>query len=79
MAVRIDKMNPLAQKKSVTFKDLAGLSFLVVQGIGPWVKVTEENIPDAQFLYQKDLPALDELIHYSNFPVFRTNLTLATG
>lgn len=79
LAVRIDKMNPLAQKKSVTFKDLAGLSFLVVQDIGPWVKVTEENIPDAQFLYQKDLPALDELTHYSNFPVFRTNLTIATG
>ena len=79
LAVRIDKMNPLAQKESVTFKDLAGLSFLVVQDIGPWVQVIEDHIPEAQFLYQKDLPALDELTHYSNFPVFRTNLTLATG
>lgn len=79
LAVRIDKMNPLSQKKSVSFKDLAGLSFLVVQDIGPWTKVIEDRIPDAQFLYQKDLPALDELTHYSNFPVFRTNVTLATG
>lgn len=79
LAIRIDKMNPLAQKKSVTFKDLAGLTFLVVQDIGPWTSIIESNIPDARFLYQKDLLALDELTHYSNFPVFRSNLTLATG
>lgn len=79
LIVKIDKMNPLSQKKSVTFKDLAGLSFLEVQDIGPWMQITENNIPDAKFLYQKDLPALDELTHYSNFPVFRSNLTLAAG
>lgn len=79
LAIRIDKMNPLSQKKSVTLPELAGLSFLTAQDIGPWVKIIEENIPNAQFLYQKDLPALDELTHYSKFPVFRSNLTLATG
>lgn len=77
--IRIDKMNPLSQKKSISFKDLAGLSFLVAQDIGPWAKIIEDNIPDAQFLYQKDLPALDELTHYSNFPVFRSNVTLTTN
>lgn len=76
LSIRIDKFNPLSQKKSVTFKDLAGLSFLVVQSIGPWKKVIENNIPDAKFLYQDDLAALDELTHYSNFPVFRSNLTI---
>ncbi|QNQ82246.1 LysR family transcriptional regulator [Lactobacillus sp. PV037] len=76
--VRIDKFNPLAAKKSVTFKDLAGLSFLVVRDVGPWRKIQESNIPDAKFLYQEDLNSLDELTQYSNFPVFRSNLTLAS-
>ena len=74
--VRIDKFHPLAANKSVTFKDLAGLSFIVVTDIGPWRKVIEDNIPDAKFLYQEDLNALDELTHYSNFPTFRSNVTL---
>lgn len=77
--VRIDKFNPLASKKSVSFKDLAGLSFLVVTDIGPWKKVIEDNIPNAKFLYQEDLNALDELTHYSTFPTFRSNLTLASN
>lgn len=74
--VRIDKFNPLATKKSVTFKDLTGLSFLVVSDVGPWRKIQETNIPEAKFLYQEDLNSLDELTQYSNFPVFRSNLTL---
>ena len=31
-----DKDSPLAKKKSVTFQDLAGVNFLVLQDIGPW-------------------------------------------
>ncbi|TSO26385.1 LysR family transcriptional regulator [Lactobacillus sp. LL6] len=77
--VRIDPFNPLATKKSVTFADLAGLSFLVVNDIGPWKKVIEDNIPNAKFLYQEDINALDELTHYSNFPTFRSNVTLASN
>lgn len=77
--VRIDKFNPLSAKKSLTFKDLAGQSFLVVNDIGPWKKIIEDNIPNSKFLYQEDLNSLDELTHYSNFPVFRSNLTMAAS
>lgn len=71
----IDKFHPLAQRKKVTFKDLAGLKFLVVQKTGPWQKVIEEYIPQADFLYQKDINAIQILSHYSNFPFFYSNLT----
>lgn len=74
--VKIDKFNPLAQKKFVTFNDLAGLSFLVAQDIGPWRKISEKYIPDAKFLYQSDPNSLDELTKYSNFPIFRSNLSI---
>ncbi|WP_295747214.1 hypothetical protein [uncultured Limosilactobacillus sp.] len=33
--VGIDKFHPLAQRKQLSFTDLAGLNFLVVQDIGP--------------------------------------------
>lgn len=79
LLVKIDKFNPLSQKESVTFNDLKGMSFLEVQDIGPWRRLTENNIPDAKFLYQEDIPALEEISKYSKFPVFRSNLTMATS
>lgn len=79
LEVRIDKFNPLASKKSVTFKNLADQSFLVVSDIGPWKAKTEAQIPNANFLYQEDLNSLDELTRYSKFPVFRSNLTKASN
>lgn len=76
LAVMIDNFNPLAAKKSVSFQDLADQSFLVVNDIGPWKKIIEDNIPDAKFLYQEDIDALAELSRYSNFSYFVSNLTL---
>lgn len=78
LGVGIDKFNPLAQKKQLSFADLAGMSFLVVQDIGPWRKVVEQNIPNATFLYQEDLRAMSQISQYSNFPFFFSNLTQAT-
>lgn len=79
LEVRIDKFNPLASKKSVTFKNLADQSLLVVSDIGPWKAKTEAQIPNANFLYQEYLNSLDELTRYSKFPVFRSNLTKASN
>lgn len=75
LAVRIDKFHPLASQKTVTFKELHGLSFLVVNDIGIWRDIIQDYIPEAKFLYQENLAALSELTQYSKFPVFRTNLS----
>lgn len=77
LSVQIDKFNPLSQRKQVSFNDLAGLSFLVVQDIGPWRDVVEENIPNATFLYQENLNAMGQITRYSNFPFFFSNLAQA--
>lgn len=79
LEVLIDKFHPLASRKSISFADLAGQSFLVVSDIGPWKQKTRKYIPDAKFLYQEDLNSLDELTRYSKFPVFRSNLTEASN
>lgn len=75
LGLGIDKFNPLAQEKTVTFNDLAGMSFLVVQDIGPWKKIIEDTIPHASFLYQEDLDAMSQVSRYSSFPFFFSNLT----
>lgn len=77
LSVQIDKFNPLSQRKQVSFNDLAGLSFLVVQDISPWRDVVEENIPNATFLYQENLNAMGQITRYSNFPFFFSNITQA--
>ncbi|MBB1127750.1 MULTISPECIES: LysR family transcriptional regulator [Limosilactobacillus] len=79
IGVGIDKFHPLAQHKSVSFKQLVGLIFLVVQDTGPWEKIIEEHIPAAKFLYQQDLSSMRELSQYSNFPFFYSNLTEETS
>lgn len=75
LKVKLNKFMPLASRQRVSFADLAKLSFLVLQDIGPWRQLTEACIPEAHFLYQDDLTALNELSQYSTFPTFRSNLT----
>ncbi len=75
LGVGLDSFNPLSQQKRLKFKDLAGLSFIVVQDIGPWRQVVEDNIPDASFLYQENLSAMSKISEYSNFPFFFSNLS----
>lgn len=73
--VNLDQFMYLANMQQVSFTDLKGLSFVVVNDIGPWKDVIQQNIPDAKFLYQGDVDALNEITKYSNFPYFTTNIT----
>lgn len=75
LGVGIDKFNPLSQRKRISFRDLEGLSFLVVQDIGPWRQVVEDSIPNATFLYQENLSAMSKISQYSSFPFFFSNLS----
>lgn len=73
--VNLDQFMYLANQQSVTFKELRGISFVVLNDIGPWKAIVQEQIPDAKFLYQTDYDALKELTKYTNFPFFTTNIT----
>lgn len=73
--VNLDQLMYLANQRQVTFKELAGLSFVVLNDIGPWKTIIQENIPDAKFLYQTEYDALSELTKYTSFPFFTTNVT----
>ena len=67
----------LANSQQVSVKDLAGLSFVVLNDIGPWKEIIQKYIPNAKFLYQEEWTALTEITKYSNFPYFSTNITTA--
>lgn len=77
LIVQLNEFSDLASKKSVTFKELEGLSFLVLSDIGIWKKIIQDKIPDAKFLYQNDESNFNEIKNYSVFPFFTTNITRA--
>lgn len=72
--VNLDRFMYLANLQHVTFAALKGISFVVVNDIGPWKKIIQKEIPDAKFLYQNDIESLNEITKYSSFPYFSTNI-----
>lgn len=77
--VNLDQFTMLANQTSVTFKELHDMSFIVLNDIGPWKDVIHDHIPNAKFLYQAEITALQEITRYSNFPYFSTNVTEVSG
>lgn len=73
--VNLDQFMFLANQQQVSFNELRGLSFVVLNDIGSWKKFIQDNIPDAKFLYQTERDAMNEITRYSNFPYFSTNVT----
>ncbi|RRK11235.1 LysR family transcriptional regulator [Lactiplantibacillus garii] len=75
LIVHLQKFMYQANQQRITFKELAGLSFVVLNAIGIWKTIIQQAIPDAKFLYQPQRTAFTEITKYSDFPYFSTNLT----
>lgn len=75
LSVNLNQFTLLANKKTVTFSELRGLSFIVLSDIGVWKQVAENQIPEAKFLYQDQQEAFAEITKYSDFPYFSTNIS----
>ncbi|MFH5810885.1 LysR family transcriptional regulator [Companilactobacillus sp. FL22-1] len=79
LSVNLDKFTYLANKKSVTFAELKGMSFIVIDRIGIWKDIIQKNIPGAKFMYQQQADSFTEITKYSNFPYFSTNIARFTN
>ncbi|MFD1417736.1 LysR family transcriptional regulator [Companilactobacillus keshanensis] len=79
LSVNLDKFTYLANKNSVKFEELKGMSFIVINDIGIWKQIIQDNIPDAKFLYQEQYDAFKEITQYSSFPYFSTNVSKASN
>lgn len=75
LQVNLDPFTYQANQKAVTFANLAGMSFIVLDAIGPWKQIIEQEVPEAKFIYQADQAGLREITKYSNFPYFTSTLT----
>jgi len=75
LAANLDKFMAIASLSSVTFDQLRGLSFVVLNDIGIWKDIIQKEIPNAKFMYQEQRDSFSEITKYSNFPYFSTNIS----
>lgn len=73
--IKITKYNQLYPRDHVTFANLTGHEFVVYNHIGIWRDIIQKHI-SALFIFQDNIKAFSELITNSNFPIFKTNLTV---
>lgn len=67
---------PLALKPSVSFEEMDGYNFLVLEGIGSWDPIVRSHMPNSRFLVQSDELTLATIAQSSSLPSFSTNITL---
>ncbi len=71
--VSVPAAHPLAMRKHVSFADLAGETFLVLDGIGFWKGVYERAIPDVHSIVQRDREVFTQLVNSSDVLCFTTD------
>lgn len=64
--------HPLAQRASVSFSDIDGETFLVLDRVGFWKGVVHRNMPNSSLIPQKDLSLFTQLLQSSNLLGFTT-------
>lgn len=76
LAVLLTPLNPLYNNKKLSFNSLSNLEFVVLKNLGEWRKIFESNIPNIKLILQQNITSYNELIEYSNFPLFKSSLSL---
>lgn len=69
--------HPLTKYSSITFDQLNGGAFLMVEKIGIWKEVVEKAMPSSKFLLQDSSENLTQIILFSSILSFVTNITLS--
>ncbi|BDR60292.1 LysR family transcriptional regulator [Lactobacillus xylocopicola] len=75
LAVDLNRNMAEAKRPRLHFADITGHSFIVYGDIGVWRDIIQQEIPNANFMYQSEWQAMKELIKFSDFPYFSTNLS----
>lgn len=71
--VSVPAEHPLSGRAHVSFADLAGETFLVLDGIGFWKDIYERGIPDVQSIVQRDREVFLQLVSSSDILCFTTD------
>ncbi|MBQ9043446.1 MAG: LysR family transcriptional regulator [Eggerthellaceae bacterium] len=67
------KSSKYAGRRSVSWNDIDGETFLVFEQIGFWREVCEEALPNATAIFQKDREVFIQLLHSSDLLGFTTD------
>lgn len=65
----------LAKKETVSFSEIDGYNFLLMNKIGFWNDLVQEKMPASKFLIQSSRFEFEELANNSTLPRFATNLS----
>lgn len=76
LAFLVDTHTISSDKKSSTFAEMDGVSFILLENIGIWSDIIQKKMPHSKFLYQRDREAFHEILDHTNFPHFGTNLSI---
>ena len=71
--------HPLAGRKTLSLKDLDGLSILLLQDIGFWARMHQQETPNSVYLKQQDQLSFLEIARNSPYPIFASGHTIKRG
>lgn len=66
----VTKLNPLAERESVSLQDIDGQTILLYSEIGFWYDVFKSKLPHSRLLLQNEFDVFQELADASEFPFF---------
>ncbi|MCM1321933.1 MAG: LysR family transcriptional regulator [Bacteroides sp.] len=72
----LPKTHRLAHRKSLSFSQMDGETFIVASQIGFWDVLQKEHLPHSRFITQSDKTALEEITRNSSLPHFVSDLSL---
>ncbi len=75
----VPSSNPLAFYPEVRLKDLSGMTMLLLNRIGFWMDLVNENIENPRFIIQYEQASFDELTRLSEVPIFTSSYYLKRG
>lgn len=75
LAVSVRAGHDLSRLDSVSFEEINGYNFLLMDQIGFWNELVQEKMPASKFLIQSNRFEFEELAHNSTLPRFATNLS----
>jgi len=72
----LPKDHPLAGRKSISFAEMDGETFLMYSEVGVWHELHHREMPNSRFILQDDMSALREVTRSSSLPAFVTDLSM---
>lgn len=75
----VPENHPLAERKSISLKELADLRIIVYRHIGFWLQICQKMLPSASLLIQDSMDAMDELAASSTVAMFNSDAMISDG